>query len=41
MTYHVVLLNDIKNSLKELIEYFEALNDISLVVVDSLEYFQE
>lgn len=41
MRYHVVLLNDIPNSLKELIEYFETLNDISLEVVDSLESFQE
>jgi len=41
MTYHVVLLNDIKNSLKELTAYFEALNDISLEVVDSLEDFQK
>jgi len=41
MTYHVVLLNDIKNSLKELLVYFEALHDISLEVVDSLEDFQQ
>ena len=41
MRYHVVLLNDIQNSLKELRAYFETLNDISLKVVDSLESFQE
>jgi len=41
MIYHVVLLNDIQKSLKELIKYFEAINDVSLKVVDSLEVFQE
>ena len=41
MEYHVVLLNDIKKSLNELVAYFGTINDISLKVVDSLEYFQE
>ena len=41
MEYHVVLLNDIKKSLNELVAYFGTINDISLKVVDSLEDFEE
>ena len=41
MEYHVVLLNDIKKSLDELVAYFGTINDISLKVVESLEDFEE
>ena len=40
MIYHVVLLNDVKKSLKELVAYFKAISDITLEVVDTLEDFQ-
>jgi len=41
MVYHVVLLNDVKKSLKELVVYFEAINDITLKTIETLEDFQE
>lgn len=39
MVYHVILLNDISNSLKDLIIFFENLDDISLKVIESVEEY--
>jgi len=39
MIYHVILLNDVTNSLKDLILYFEKLDDISLEVIESVEEY--
>ncbi len=39
MVYHVVLLNDVTNSLKSLIGYFEKLDDIDLEIIKSEEEF--
>lgn len=41
MTYNVVLLNDVENSLTDLVSFFNTLSDIHLEIIPSIEGFHD
>ena len=40
MAFNVILLNDVENSLQELIAYFESSHDVEITVISALDDFQ-